>query len=218
MKTQIYNVLILDKSGSMESIKEATIAGYNETVQSIKTAQKKYDDKQDHLFTFMVFCGCEKKLIYDKTPIDMVQILTPDTYNPCCMTPLYDAMGFCLTQLRNDLKGQENYKVLVTIITDGYENASREYDSQTIKQLINELKTAGWTFAYIGANQDVEKVSAKLSIDNCLEFNADPASTTDMFCCEIAARERFYERTANNNCDEELLCDYFVEKKKNKNE
>lgn len=211
MKTQIFNLLILDKSGSMISIKDATIAGYNETVQTIKNAQKEHGDTQEQFFSFMAFCNCEKKLIYDKTPIDMVQILTPDSYQPCCMTPLYDAMGFCLTKLREDLKGKENYKVLVTIITDGYENASKEYNGKTISKLVEELKTDGWTFAYIGANQDVEKVAAEISINNFIQFNADPAHTTAMFQRESRSKERYYSRVARNECDESLQNDYFAE-------
>ena len=215
MKTQIYNLLILDKSGSMGSIKEATIAGYNETVQTIKKAQQDYEDSQEHLFSFMAFCGCEKNLIYDKTPIDMVQILTATTYRPCCNTPLYDAMGFCITKLRADLKNKKDYKVLVTVITDGYENASKEYNANSIGKLVEELKGEGWTFTYIGANQDVEKVAAEISINNFISYTANAQGTRTMFEHDSKSRERYFSRIANNN-DADLQEDYFIEEKKDK--
>lgn len=198
----------------MSSIKDATIAGYNETIQTIKAAQIKYEDSQEHLFSFMAFCNCEKQMIYDKTPIDMVQILTPDTYRPCCATPLYDAMGFCLTKLRNDLKDKTNYKVLVTIITDGYENSSTEYTGVAIKNLIDELKKEGWTFAYIGANQDVEKVASAMSINNYLEFNANSEDTAALFHLDSSCKEAYYRKVFTGAHDDLLQNDYFAKKEK----
>lgn len=211
MKKQIFNLLILDKSGSMISIKDATIAGYNETIQTIKKAQKEYGETQEHFFSFMAFCQCNKTMIYDKTPIEMANILTPETYQPCCGTPLYDAMGFSLTKLREDLKDKKEYKVLVTIITDGYENASREYNAAAISKLVEELKKEGWTFAYIGANQDVEKVAATISINNYVSYNANADSTKAMFQREGKSRERYFERVSKNESDESLQSNYFNE-------
>lgn len=211
MKKQIFNLLILDKSGSMISIKDATIAGYNETIQTIKKAQKEYGETQEHFFSFMAFCQCNKTMIYDKTPIEMANILTPETYQPCCGTPLYDAMGFSLTKLREDLKDKKEYKVLVTIITDGYENASIEYNAAAISKLVEELKKEGWTFAYIGANQDVEKVAATISINNYVSYNANADSTKAMFQREGKSRERYFERVSKNESDESLQSNYFNE-------
>ena len=61
-KTQVYNVVILDKSGSMESIRQAAIDGFNETLNGIKKAQEKYAETQDHFVTLVAFCGCEIKI------------------------------------------------------------------------------------------------------------------------------------------------------------
>jgi len=71
-------------------------------------------------------------------------------------------MGVSLTQLKSIVEDEDN--VLVTIITDGYENASREYSGKSIVQLVEGLKAKGWIFAYIGANQDVEKVATSMGI------------------------------------------------------
>ncbi|MCM1510940.1 MAG: VWA domain-containing protein [Clostridium sp.] len=135
-KTQVYNVVILDKSGSMECIRQAAIDGFNETLNGIKKAQEKFADTQEHYVTLVAFCECEKKLIYDKVLVAEAKKLTLDDYEPCCGTPLYDAIGFTLNSMRKHIKGIENAVVVVTIITDGMENASTEYNGKTIKNLV----------------------------------------------------------------------------------
>ena len=101
-------------------------------------------------------------------------------------------MGFCITKLRADLKNKKDYKVLVTVITDGYENASKEYNANSIGKLVEELKGEGWTFTYIGANQDVEKVAAEISINNFISYTANAKGTSTMFEHERKSRERYF--------------------------
>ena len=64
-KTQVFNLIILDKSGSMDSIRKEAIAGYNETLGSIKAAQLKHYDTQEHYISLAAFCGCGVDMIYD---------------------------------------------------------------------------------------------------------------------------------------------------------
>lgn len=68
-KTKIYNLVILDKSGSMESIRTEAINGYNETLGSIKSTQLKFIDTQEHFVSLAAFCDCGIDMIYDMTPI-----------------------------------------------------------------------------------------------------------------------------------------------------
>ena len=75
MKTKIYNVMILDKSGSMSSIARQAVSGVNETLASIRSQQLK-DPNQENYVTLVAFCGCERKLIYDQVPISEVKDLT----------------------------------------------------------------------------------------------------------------------------------------------
>lgn len=128
MKTPVtvYNVIILDKSGSMTNIARQAIDGVNETIGSIKSAQEKNPD-QKHLVTLVAFCGCEQKLIYDNIPVAKASTLTDKDYRPCCMTPLYDAIGATITRVHAMKSKEPDSLALVTIITDGYENASREF-------------------------------------------------------------------------------------------
>ena len=189
----VYNVIILDKSGSMSSIARQAIDGVNETIGSIKSAQEKNPD-QKHIVTLVAFCGCEMKTIYDNVPVNEVAPLTDRDYRPCCMTPLYDAVGSTITRV-HALKGNDdNSLALVTVITDGYENASREFSLTALKSLIDSYKDQGWQFTYIGADHDVEQVAFSLHIDHSLQFDKSEEGTQRMFAKERRSRLRWMER------------------------
>ena len=189
----VYNVIILDKSGSMSSIARQAIDGVNETIGSIKSAQEKNPD-QKHIVTLVAFCGCEMKTIYDNVPVNEVLPLTDKDYRPCCMTPLYDAVGSTITRV-HALKGNDdNSLALVTVITDGYENASREFSLTALKSLIDSYKDQGWQFTYIGADHEVEQVAFSLHIDHCLQFDKSEEGTQTMFAKERRSRLRWMER------------------------
>ena len=198
MKTRIFNLIILDESGSMQSIKQAAINGMNETVQSIRDAQNKHED-QEHIVTLVSFNSSDIKTIYDCLPAAEVKELTDNDYNPSCCTPLYDAMGYALNALRPKVGSED--KVLVTIITDGEENSSSEYDGKAIKALVEELKGKGWVFAYIGANQDVEKVAATISVTNVMNFSATDHGTRGMLFSLRKSRDRMFSRIADGIFD-----------------
>lgn len=189
MEKKIYNLIILDESGSMQSIKLQAIAGLNETLQSIKSAQETYKS-QCHYVTLVSFNTNRVKTIYNCCPANRIQDLNNNEYQPNAATPLYDAMGVSLTQLIAEVRDEDN--VLVTIITDGYENASCEYSSKAISQLIESLKAKGWIFTYIGANQDVEKVASSMGIKHSLLFEADEEGTRRMLKKERECRKEFY--------------------------
>ena len=111
----------------MECIRQAAVSGFNETLNGIKKAQEKFADTQEHFVSLLTFCDCEKNYVFDKVPVAEARPLTMEDYQPCCCTPLYDAMGFTLTTMRNHVRNIEDAVVVVTIITDGLENASKEY-------------------------------------------------------------------------------------------
>ena len=191
-KTQVFNVIILDKSGSMESIRQAAVDGFNETLAGIKKAQEKYAESQEHFVSLLTFCDCEKKYVFDKVPVAKARKLTLDDYEPCCCTPLYDAMGFTLTTMRNHVKKVDDAVVVVTIITDGYENASKEYTGAAVKKLVEELKGEGWTFTYMGANQDSVEVAFNLSIRNSRNFEATSSGTARVMGKDTSTRMNFF--------------------------
>lgn len=179
MNSKIYNVVILDKSGSMTSIRKQAVDSVNETFGCIRSMRKK-NAEQEQFVTLVAFCGCEQKVIYENAPIEKVNDITPSDYEPCCMTPLYDAIGNVCTRLHTTVKDDESASVAVTIVTDGYENASREFSAKAIKALIEAYKQEGWMFAYIGADHDVESVAFNLSIDNTMTWEKTEEGTEKM--------------------------------------
>lgn len=194
-KTQIYNLIILDKSGSMGSIAKAAISGFNETIGGIRSAQERFKDTQEHFVSLMLFCGCEKTMVYDKVPVNEVKELTSRDYRPCCNTPLYDAMGLSINALYKDIKDKEDATAAVTVITDGLENASKEYSGKAIKALVEQMKEQeGWNFAYIGTNQDVEATAASLNIDNTMAFEDDDAGMRMAWEKERKSKMAMYSR------------------------
>lgn len=170
-KTQIYNLVVLDKSGSMGCIRRAAMEGFNETLAGIKKAQQEYAETQQHYISLVTFCSCSRDAVYDKVPVAEAVPLTLNQYEPCCCTPLYDAMGFALTSLRAHVKDIDDVAVVVTIITDGLENASKEYNRNSIRALVDSLKNEGWSFTFMGANQNSSEVAQSLAIRNSQDFD-----------------------------------------------
>jgi hypothetical protein len=193
-KTQVFNVIILDKSGSMESIRKAAVDGFNETLAGIKKAQERFADTQEHFVSLLTFCNCDKRYVFDKVPVANTRPLTMVEYQPCCCTPLYDAMGFTLTSMRQHVSKIEDAVVVVTIITDGLENASVEYTGAAVKKLVEELKGEGWTFTYMGANQDAVEIAFTLSIRNARNFSATAHDTMACMAKDASTRMNFFSR------------------------
>lgn len=199
-KTQVFNLVILDKSGSMEDIRKEAIDGYNETLGTIRVAQDKHKDTQEHFVSLAAFCGCGVQMILDKKPISEADKLTPAQYEPCCSTPLFDAIGSTIKHLKNDIKDIEDAAVLVTIITDGYENASKEWTASAIKRLIDDCKADGWMFAFIGAGEDITRVASTIAITNTVVWEKTGKGTKQMFATCENASERFYDKMAAPCC------------------
>ena len=195
MKKRIFNLIIIDESGSMQSIKKEAIDSVNETIQTIRGAQRKHEE-QEHLVTLVTF-NDDVKSVYECVPVNEVKELTAENYCPDCCTALYDAMGMSLNALRRSVADVDT--VLVTIVTDGYENSSKEYDGKAIKALVDELKAKGWVFAYIGANHDVESAAINISITNVMSFEASDSGVRSMNRKMACARSRFFDRIADGN-------------------
>lgn len=193
-KTQVFNVIVLDRSGSMETIRRAAVDGFNETLSGIKKSQEKFAETQEHFISLLTFCSCEMKQIFDKVPVMEANSLKLEDYRPCCCTPLYDAMGFTITKMRNYVNNIENAVVVVTIITDGLENASKEYTQKSIKSLVESLREEGWTFTYMGANQDAVEVATKLSIRNSRNFEYSDEGVEYCMERDTQTRMKYYSR------------------------
>lgn len=201
---RIINLIIVDESGSMTSIYRQALDGMNETIKSIreKAAEKDAVPQFINLFTFDSR-GLRQHLRH--CPANEARLLTSKDYQPCGSTPLYDAIGTTVTALERHIT--KNDAVLVTIITDGYENSSREYTGNDIKQLIQRLSAKGWLFTYIGANQDVMFEAEKMGINHAMAFSADIDGTNAMWAKERAARAKFASRVSA--CSPSMsMCDF----------
>ena len=176
----IYNVIILDESGSMSIIYKETLTSMNEVIGGIRKTQEEYPD-QKNFVTIVTFEGYGVSAIKkrrDRVPVETVADFKEADYQPGGCTPLYDAMGKTLNELEALVR--EDDKVMATIITDGYENASEEYSGKAIKALVERLRGKGWTFSYIGATKDAVEVARDLNIDNALQFDATPEGVFEM--------------------------------------
>ncbi|MBP5507059.1 MAG: hypothetical protein J6Y23_04320 [Prevotella sp.] len=193
-KTQIYNLVVLDKSGSMECIRRAAMEGFNETLAGIKKAQKEYADTQEHYISLITFCSCSRDAVYDKVPVAEAEPLTLNQYVPCCCTPLYDAMGFALTSMREHVKDIDDVAVVVTIITDGLENASKEYNRRSIHALVDSLKSGGWSFTFMGANQNSSEVAQSLAIRNSQDFDYSEEGISKAYHRDRRSKFSFFEK------------------------
>ena len=182
-------MIIVDESGSMSIIKKQALAGLNETIDTVKKMQKLHPDMEQRI-SLLTFDSSHKTFKYDNVKAETARLLSARDYNPGGCTPLYDAIGIAISKLNAQTTEHDN--VLVTIITDGEENSSEEYNLKMVKTLISKMKKQGWTFTLIGTdNLDVEGMAGQMNIDNHLAFKEDAEGTRMMFMRERQARVRF---------------------------
>lgn len=185
---KVHNLLIVDESGSMGAIYNAALSGMNETLKTIRELAKECPEQKQEV-TLVTFDTGHYNKIFDSTPSEQTRELTENDYRPSGATPLYDAMGKALTELEPKVK--EGEVAIVTVITDGYENASSEYSLSAIRALVERLDSAGWVFSYIGANQDSKEVGNSMGISDTLDFQANNDDMQIMWEKERTARRTF---------------------------
>jgi len=186
-------VFVLDRSGSMASLAEDTIGGFNSMIEK----QKK--EQGDAIVTTVLFDD-KYEMLHDGIDVQKLKPLTDKQYYARGMTALLDAVGKTIIAM------DEKYgklpdsmipeKVLFIITTDGMENASREYSQSGIKTMIEAHKEKGWEFIFLGANIDAVKVGGSMGIsaDRSVSYKADKVGTAmnfmTMSCVASAVRGR----------------------------
>lgn len=189
-------ILILDKSGSMDSAREAVISSLNEYLGTLRKDDNRYN------LTVAAF-NTELDYMVKDEDLDDVERFHKSDYKPDGMTALYDSVCKVLKKYR-DNEG----KNLCVIMTDGYENASMDYDEKDMQKLVKKLeKTDLWSFVYMGANQDSYAVARDwVPQANISNFNvttrgmktsmANFASSTGAFAAASASStDAFYSKT-----------------------
>lgn len=164
MKTEI--ICILDRSGSMGSIATETIGGFNNFIDE----QKKVEGKAR--VTLVQFDNVYE-VVYEGIKLKNVPVLDSDTFKPRGMTALFDAIGKTLTNQQKRIDDEKwADKVIILILTDGEENASQEYNEQSVKVLTKEAQDKEWSFIYLGANQDSFSAATKFGINTKSVLNS----------------------------------------------
>ena len=173
-KTTLVN-FILDKSGSMESVVDSTISGFNEYIGKLKNDGNSYEFS-------LTFFDTEVVKKYVATPIRNVDSLNKDNYQPMGGTALYDAVCSTVRSIERDLV--EGVKVLNVILTDGEENASRLHTERDFSDMVKRLEGKGnWTFVFLGANQDSWARASKwgFAMNNVSNFHSTAAGMGGTF-------------------------------------
>ncbi len=155
--------IILDKSGSMAPIRDATIAGINEYIVARKSDSTKLTP---HFLSLTLWDTDSIDNIRTMVPVENMVPLESKDYRPSGGTNLYDAVFEAITSTRERVeKMDERPAILVLICTDGEENSSRRKTEQDVRELIGELTRQGnWTFTYLGANQDAWKAAQRMGV------------------------------------------------------
>ena len=170
-------VFILDRSGSMSGLEADTIGGFNSMIEK----QKK--ESGEALISTVLFDNVSE-VIHDRVPVQKVEPMTDKDYYVHGCTALLDAIGGAIHHIGNIHKYARIEDVpehtLFVITTDGMENASRRYDSEKVKKLIERQKEKyGWEFLFLGANIDAAKEAARFGIgaDRAVNYKCDEAGT-----------------------------------------
>jgi hypothetical protein len=153
--------VLLDETGSMDSCRDDAIAGFNAWLRS---QQELGDPCTLTLVTFSDRAGAPLcRLVHEGLSITEVAPLTRETYTPGGNTPLYDAVVRTIRWM--DRLRPRPERVLMVILTDGAENASREHTLRQVHDLIREREATGhWTFVYLAANQDAWATGGHMGI------------------------------------------------------
>jgi hypothetical protein len=182
MKTDATDItFILDRSGSMQSIREAAITGFNRFVAEQRALAG------DARLTLIQFDD-QYEVWHTAAALLDVPELTADTFEPRGSTALLDAMGRAITEAGQRLaalpEAERPEHVIIVTLTDGCENASRKFTWARVQDLIHEQTSKyAWDFLFLGANQDAIATAAKIGIDRSASatFGANMRSTAGAY-------------------------------------
>jgi len=170
-------VFILDRSGSMGGLERDTIGGFNGMIEKQK-------NEAGEAFVTTVLFDHEYELLHDRLPLPLVPPMTEKEYFVRGSTALLDAVGKTIARIahlrRTAPDGERAGRVLFVIITDGMENASREFTYNTVTRMIDEKRRRfGWEFLFLGANMDAVAAAARMGIgrDRAVNYHADSMGT-----------------------------------------
>lgn len=177
-KKDLELVFVIDRSGSMSHLEEDTIGNFNSVIKSQKESKN-----EGNVYVTTVMFNEKNKKIHDRKDIKDVEDITHKDYRTRGTTALLDAVGTTINDISNN-KSVKDHKVLFVIITDGYENSSKEFKKEDIKKLIDKkTKEEKWEFKFYGANIDAFSEGSKIGIseDHTINFCASPEGMRKVF-------------------------------------
>jgi hypothetical protein len=199
-KTTLYH-FIVDQSGSMAGLEEQTIAGFNAQLKTIQDLKMELPD-QSFLCSLTFFNGIvQDRILFQE--VSALQPLSRDNYFPSSNTALLDAIGKSIYSIKHkyaDELVEDKISIVLVIITDGHENASRLYTYHDIAHMIKELDETGkWTFSFLGADFDAIHTSHMLNIrkENVINFSKSSYSGM-MEDVSLSIRSYAEEKTKGN--------------------
>lgn len=165
-------VAIIDQSGSMGRVRDDAIGGFNNFLANQQALG-------DNARLTLVLFDDNYVVPVENTPIRDVKPLDNATYNPLGWTAMNDAIGRALTSL----EAKNPAKAIITILTDGLENASTEYTAAQVKEKIKAAEDRGWEVIFLAANIDAFAAGGSLGISrgNTFEFTASAQGLHDAF-------------------------------------
>lgn len=174
-------VCILDRSGSMRSLRKDTVEGYNSFIES----QKEQDGEAK--VTTILFNG-ELKILHDRMDVKEIPEMKKRDYVPSGSTSLLDALGSAIDRtgkiLSDTPEEDRPSKVIFMVITDGEENTSTEYTYQDVKDRVtHQQEKYSWNFIFVGANIDSYSEGMKLGFceNNISNYTADKIGTESLY-------------------------------------
>lgn len=177
MKNTTELVFILDRSGSMSGLEKDTVGGFNSMISKQKT------EDGEALVSTVLFDN-KSVVIHDRLPLDDVPPMTEKEYFTRGCTALLDALGDAIHHIGNIHRYARREdvpeKTLFVITTDGFENASRRYDYDTVRAMIERQKEKyGWDFLFLGANIDAVAEARRFGIDadRAVDYKCDEEGT-----------------------------------------
>ena len=188
-------VFILDRSGSMSGLESDTIGGFNGMIDK----QRKDDVKAQ---VSVALFDQQLEIPFNRIDLKDVPVMTEKIYYVRGCTALYDAVGTMICRVLDHRRHLSEElipgKTIFVIITDGLENASREFTGSEVRRMIERQKEAGWEFLYLGANIDAAAEAEKIGIrsERAVRYHADAKGVRGNFEALACAVEDFVEKEA----------------------
>ena len=206
-------IFIIDRSGSMSGLESDTIGGFNGLIEKQKLVE-------GDVYISTILFDDHIEWLDERCPLKEIKPLNAERYFVRGTTALLDAIGSTLTKMSkvyHELKSEKPEKVMVVIVTDGLENASREYSLNVVKSLVHTFQEeAKWEFLFLGANIDAVETGASIGIDRrrTANYHADKDGLKHNYMAvEKAMHEFRTQGTVSEKWREDLDKDFKGRKK-----